>query len=281
MSAVAWAGTAALLWLGPALSAPARSEDAALSALVLVALAVATAATNARSFTAEAIVFGSCGALAFAWLGGTLQAVGAGTAALVAAVHLPRTIRGGSREARAGLLLLSAGAGFAALIFRGLLPETLSGDWMAFAAVLIGTAVLLALPYAIGVDDPIATFLRQRASRERGAHRSRLGRAVVLRRRLMATANELDAELLRPFESAFRGVAELARARSEARPEAARFIDGRLELRLRRIRDALRAASTRAALLRSVEQAHTETLESEGEALRAECEALLQLDEAA
>lgn len=280
MNLLALASSALLLALGPSLTQTQGTQGAAYSAILLVGLAVIAASASARSFGAEAIVSGALGALGFVLSDRLGLPVGVTMALLMVAIHLPRSLRGGSAEARALLILLSAFAGLSAIWTMQWLapPNSAAADPMMRIAALLSATLLLSLPYALNVDDTIAATLRRLAAQERSLHRLRLLRAVVLRRRLIALAADLDASLLRPFESAFRGVLELAMARIEARPEAARYLDERLDRRLRKIREALAAASIRAALLKGVEQTHAETLEAESEALRAECEALLQME---
>ncbi|MEM9068841.1 MAG: hypothetical protein AAGE52_10060 [Myxococcota bacterium] len=176
--------------LSTAILASAYVPDVAVGAVVGLLLSVAVASLVDWRLSPAAIAAGSFAMVAL--FGPLPPALGAAGFALM--VGGPRMMRASHLGWAICIGVLALGSGAATALLAGMyVPPNTQAQIMAGVA----GAVLCAIPYAIPVDDRVASTLRRAALRQRGAHRVRLLRALALRRKPVPEATAGAARAIR------------------------------------------------------------------------------------
>ena len=176
------------------------------ASLLTVALAALLALLASGTVDAVAVMFGASAAFAGTLLGTVSPPLA--TAVFVALLFGERSLRvrtQGARLAHVGLALVSGGAaGLVVMAYRGASLPTLG------VAGLVA-AVLVAAPFLVEADDPVAHALSLAARETRGPVAALFTRGAELRR--VAAEVPLERETAREVEDTWRALLGLATAR--------------------------------------------------------------------
>jgi hypothetical protein len=248
-----------------------------VAALVAVAAAAALAALAMGAARVDAVIAGAGAALVHAALVPVSPVLAGGAA--MAAIFVPRALRArGAIAAAAKVVIAGVGGGIAAAVIDA---HFLGGATLAIQGTAVGVATLVAIaPLALGVDDAVAYTLRRAARSTAGATRTRLLRALVLRRRDAIVMSGVSRSARRRIEDAWREVARTAALRADAPGPELAVLDRRLDLYLAALRRAQRAAATARALDSALDARVLAALELERTDLEARAEALGGLEPA-
>ncbi|WP_437487152.1 hypothetical protein WME75_06020 [Sorangium sp. So ce1014] len=176
--------------------------------LLLVAAAVLLAVAASGAFASLAVAGGALGALAFGVLGAASPA--AAGAALAGLCFAERSVRVRGRSAR----LLHIGTALAGGALAGSLTAAFGAGSLALRGVaLVVSAVLVALPFLIDADDPVAHALDGAAGEITGPARASLREGAELRR-TVAGEELLDGRAARQARATWASLLRLAEARA-------------------------------------------------------------------
>ncbi|WP_437648606.1 hypothetical protein [Sorangium sp. So ce362] len=176
--------------------------------LLLVAAAVLLAVAASGALASLAVAGGALGALAFGVLGATSPA--AAGAALAGLCFAERSVRVRGRRAR----LLHVGTALSGGALAGSLTAAFGAGSLALRGVaLVVSAVLVALPFLIDADDPVAHALDGAAGEITGPARASLREGAELRR-TVADEELLDGRAARQARATWASLLRLAEARA-------------------------------------------------------------------
>lgn len=176
--------------------------------LLLVAAAVLLAVAASGAITSLAVAGGALGALAFGVVGAASPAAaGAALAGLCFAERSVR-VRGGSAR------LLHIGTALSGGALAGSLTAAFGAASLALRGVALAvSAVLVALPFLIDADDPVAHALDGAAGEITGPARASLREGAELRR-TVADEELLDRRAARQARATWASLLRLAEARA-------------------------------------------------------------------
>ncbi|WP_437969039.1 hypothetical protein WMF04_06985 [Sorangium sp. So ce260] len=176
--------------------------------LLLVAAAVLLAVAASGALTSLAVAGGALGALAFGVAGAASPA--AAGAALAGLCFAERSVRVRGRSAR----LLHIATALAGGALAGSLTAAFGAASLALRGVaLVVSAVLVALPFLVDADDPVAHALDGAAGEITGPARASLREGAELRR-TVAGEELLDRRAARQARATWASLLRLAEARA-------------------------------------------------------------------
>ena len=242
-----------------------------VGALCMVTLGSLLSLATLATWSAWSVVVAAVGALTFAMIAPFSPPLGAGCFLL--AVFTPRALRAQSALGAvsiAALAFLGGGAAeFIALRQAALAPST------AVVAVAMG-AVLVSAALLPSIDDGVAFALRSLAWRSHGPTKLQLLRAVAVRRRHPMMSLGLSRIGRRRVRRAWQNLVRAAELRVEG-TRAHAVLDQRIQMYVRALQRATRAASDATHLTVAMEDAVLAELHMEQEGLTARADALLEV----
>lgn len=263
---------------------PVLHRLGALSAsLLTVAVAALLALLASGTVDAVAVMFGAGAAFAGTLLGVVSPPLA--TAVFVTLLFGERTLRvrtGAARLAHVGLAVASGGAaGLVAQAYRG-------ADLATLGVAGLVAAVLVAAPFLIEADDPMAHALSLASRESRGPVAALFARGAELRR--VAADVPLDRATAREVEDTWRALLGLAIARlrldrrERAASPAAESILAKLDERIGRHVEVLARAYTAVDMVHAVrvgaDEAALQRVAEDHAALADESEALAEVEAA-